>query len=150
MPVVSRVAYKNSFFIYRINTVKPLIPGTAGQDGIYLLTVLSSNINVPTSYGYDLYKKEFNQDVRNLYPQVDRDNYNSDPTASATFADLKTLGKVITNDKKNSITKEALNYFIKNTQVGFEITGVTLSGVGSTNITLTTNTTTATESKQKM
>ncbi len=139
LPVVSRVAYKNSFFIYRINTVKPLIPGTAGQDGIYLLTVLSSNINVPTSYGYDLYKKEFNQDVRNLYPQVDRDNYNSDPTASATFADLKTLGKVITNDKKNSITKEALNYFIKNTQVGFEITGVTLSGVGSTNITLTTN-----------
>jgi hypothetical protein len=139
LPVVSRVAYKNSFFIYRINTIKPLIPGTAGQDGIYLLTVLSSNINVPASYGYDLYKKEFNQDVRNLYPQVDRDNYNSDPTATATFADLKTIGKVITNDKKNSITKEALNYFIKNTQVGFEITGATLSGVGNTTITLTTN-----------
>jgi hypothetical protein len=139
LPVVSRVAYKNSFFIYRINTIKPLVPGTAGQDGIYLLTVLSSNINVPTSYGYDLYKKEFNQDVRNLYPQVDRDNYNSDPTASATFADLKTIGKVITNDKKNSITKEALDYFIKNTQVGFEITGVSLSGVGNTTITLTTN-----------
>jgi hypothetical protein len=139
LPVVSRVAYKNSFFIYRINTIKPLVPGTAGQDGIYLLTVLSSNINVPTSYGYNLHKKEFNQDVRNLYPQVDRDNYNSDPTATATFADLKTIGKVITNDKKNSITKEALNYFIKNTQVGFEITGVTLSGVGNTTITLTTN-----------
>ena len=139
LPVVSRVAYKNSFFIYRINTVKPLIPGTAGQDGIYLLTVLSSNINVPASYGYDLYKKEFNQDVRNLYPQVDRDNYNSDPTATSTFADLKTLGKVITNDKKNSITKEALNYLIKNTQVGFEIAGATLSGVGNTTITLTTN-----------
>ena len=139
LPVVSRAAYKNSFFIYRINTIKPLIPGTAGQDGIYLLTVLSSNINVPTSYGYDLHKKEFNQDVRNLYPQVDRDNYNSDPTATATFADLKTIGKVITNDKKNSITKEALNYFIKNTQVGFEIAGATLSGIGSTTITLTTN-----------
>ena len=146
LPVVSRVAYKNSFFIYRINTIKPLIPalppgtdGPSGQDGVYLLTVLSSNTNIPASYGYDLYKKEFNQDVRNLYPQVDRDNYNSDPTASVTFADLKTLGKVITNDKKNSITKEALNYFIKNTQVGFEITDVTLSGVGNTNITLTTN-----------
>jgi hypothetical protein len=139
LPVVSRVAYKNSFFIYRINTIKPLIPGTAGQDGIYLLTVLSSNANIPASYGYDLYKKEFNQDVRNLYPQVDRDNYNSDPTATTTFADLKTIGKVITNDKKNSITKEALNYFIKNTQVGFEITDVTLSGVGNTTITLTTN-----------
>ena len=145
LPVVSRVAYKNSFFIYRINTIKPLIPvsppgtdGPSGQDGVYLLTVLSSNTNIPASYGYDLYKKEFNQDVRNLYPQVDRDNYNSDPTASATFADLKTIGKVVTNDKKNSITKEALNYFIKNTQVGFEITNVTL-GVGNTNITLTTN-----------
>ena len=143
LPVVSRVAYKNSFFIYRINTIKHLIPalppgtdGPSGQDGVYLLTVLSSNTNIPASYGYDLYKKEFNQDVRNLYPQVDRDNYNSDPTASVTFADLKTIGKVVTNDKKNSITKEALNYFIKNTQVGFEITGVTLSG---TNIILTTN-----------
>ena len=139
LPVVSRVAYKNSFFIYRINTVKPLIPGTAGQDGIYLLTVLSSNINVPESYGYDLYKKEFNQDVRYLYPQVDRDNYNSDPIATSTFADLKTIGKVITNDKKSSVTKEALNYFIKNTQLGFEITGVALSGVGNTTLTLTTN-----------
>jgi hypothetical protein len=136
LPVVSRVAYKNSFFIYRINTIKSLIPGTTGQDGVYLLTVLSSNANIPISYGYNLYKKEFNQDVRNLYPQVDRDNYNSDPIATVTFADLKTIGKVVTNDKKNSITKEALNYFIKNTQVGFEITGVTLSG---TNITLTTN-----------
>jgi hypothetical protein len=139
LPVVSRVAYKNSFFIYRINTIKPLVPGVRGQDGIYLLTVLSSNINVPESYGYDLYKKEFNQDVRYLYPQVDRDNYNSDPIATSTFADLKTIGKVITNDKKSSITKEALNYFIKNTQLGFEITGVALSGVGNTNITLTTN-----------
>ena len=139
LPVVSRVSYKNSFFIYRINTIKPLVPGDAGQDGVYLLTVLASNANIPASYGYDLYKKEFNQDVRNLYSQIDRDNYNSDPTASATFADLKTIGKVITNDKKNSITKEALNYFIKNTQVGFEITGLTLSGVGNTTITLTTN-----------
>ena len=139
LPVVSRVAYKNSFFIYRINTVKPLVPGTAGQDGIYLLTVLSSNINVSESYGYDLYKKEFNQDVRYLYPQVDRDNYNSDPIATSTFADLKTIGKVITNDKKSSVTKEALNYFIKNTQLGFEITGVALSGVGNTTLTLTTN-----------
>ena len=139
LPVVSRVSYKNSFFVYRINTIKPLIPGNEGQDGVYLLTVLSSNVGIATSYGYNLYKKKFNQDVRRLYPQVDRDNYNSDPTASATFADLKTIGKVITNDKKNSITKEALNYFIKNTQLGFEITGVSLSGVGNTTITLTTN-----------
>ncbi len=139
LPVVSRVAYKNSFFIYRINTVKPLVPGIRGQDGIYLLTVLSSNVNIPASYGYDLHKKEFNQDVRYLYPQVDRDNYIADPVATTTFADLKTIGKVVTNDKKSSVTKEALNYFIKNTQLGFEITGVALSGVGNTTITLTTN-----------
>lgn len=139
LPVVSREKYANNFSIYRVETIKEHIPGTNGQDGIYHLTLISSNIKLPDSVGYGLSYKEFNQDVRNLYPQVDRDNYNSDPASSVSFADYKTVGKVITNDRKKSITKESLEYFIQNNNIGFGITGISISGIGSTTITLKTD-----------
>lgn len=139
LPVASREQYANTFSIYRVDTIKSHIPGSNGQDGVYHLTIITSNTSLPESVGYGLSLKSFNQDVRNLYPQVDRDNYVSDPGATSSFADYKTIGKVITNDKKKSITKESLGYFIQNNNIGFGITGLTLSGIGSTTITLRTN-----------
>ena len=139
LPVVSREQYANNFSIYRVDTIKNHISGTNGQDGIYHLTIITSNTGFPDSVGYGLSDKKFNQDVRNLYPQTDRDNYVSDPEATSSFADYRTIGKVITSDKKKSITKESLGYFIQNNNIGFEIADVILSGVGNTTITLTTN-----------
>ena len=139
LPLASREQYGNTFSVYRVDTIKKHISGTNGQDGVYHLTIITSNTGLPSSVGYGLSDKKFNQDVRNLYPQTDRDNYVSDPEASSSFADYITIGKVITNDKKKSITKEALGYFIQNNSIGFGITGITLSGIGSTTLTLNTN-----------
>ena len=139
LPLVSRESYDGNYFIYRVNTIKNHVPGTQGQDGIYNLTVLSSNVKPVSSVGYGISLKSFNQDIRNLYPQIDRDNFNADPTEAVSYADIKTLGKVVTGDKKKSITKEAINSFVRNTRIGFGITGISTSGIAGTTITVFTD-----------
>jgi len=138
IPLVSREQYTGNYFIYRVNTIKNHIPGTGGQDGIYNLTVLASNVTPPTTVGYGISQKAFNQDIRNLYPQIDRDNFSADPIESVSYADIKTLGKVVTGDKKKSITKEAINSFVRNTRIGFGITGISI-GSGNTSVTVFTD-----------
>jgi hypothetical protein len=139
LPLMSREEYKNTFYIYRVNTIKKHIPGTNGQDGIYHIIAVSSNVSSPETINFEVSKKNFSLDLRNLYPQLDRDNYTSDPKSSVSSTDLKVLGKVLTNDKKKSITKETLEHFLRNTRIGFGITNLVSSGVGNTTITLHTN-----------
>ncbi len=138
LPVVSRESYKNTFFVYRTTQIKKHIPGQEGQDGVYHLIALASNVSPSEQVGFNLSDKKFNQDVRNLYPQLDRDNIESDPDAAVSYADLSVIGKVITNDKKKSITKEALSYYVKNTRIGIALTGAQISGIGSTTISVRT------------
>jgi hypothetical protein len=139
LPLVSREQYSGNYFIYRVDTIKNHLPGTQGQDGIYNLIVLASNVSPLTTVGYGISLKSFNQDVRNLYPQIDRDNFNADPTEAVSFADIKTLGKVVTGDKKKSITKEAINSFVRNARIGFGITGISTSGIAGTTVTVYTD-----------
>ncbi len=136
LPLVSRKEYNNTFFAYRVATVKKHIPGADGQDGIYHIIALSSNVSPTENVGFNLSSKKYNQDVRNLYPQVDRDNANSDPDSTVSHADLAVIGKVVTDDKRHSLTKEAISYFVKNSRVGLAVTGISLSGVGNTTITV--------------
>ena len=139
IPLVSREQYSGNYFIYRVNTIKNHIPGTDdGQDGIYNLTVLASNVSPSATVGYEISQKAFNQDIRNLYPQIDRDNFTADPIEAVSYADIKTLGKVVTGDKKRSITKEAINNFVRNTRIGFGITGISI-GTGNTSVTVFTD-----------
>jgi len=139
IPLVSREQYTGNYFIYRVNTIKKHVPGTGGQDGIYNLTILASNVSPPATVGYGISQKAFNQDIRNLYPQIDRDNFVADPNEAVSCADIKTLGKVVTGDKKKSITKEAINSFVRNTRIGFGITGISTSGIAGTTITVFTD-----------
>jgi len=127
LPTFSRAAFDNTFFIYRAAQVKRHIPGADGQDGIYHLICLQSNVSPPSSVGFNLDSKEFNQDVINLYPQLDRDNLNTNPKSSTSYANLQILGSVVTNDKRNSITREAIDYFTKNSSVGIAITSVIIA-----------------------
>jgi len=69
---------------------------------------------------------------------LDRDNLDTNPMPSVTSADLRVLGNVITDDKRHSITREALNYFTKNSKLGIGLTAISLSGVGNTQITVNT------------
>jgi hypothetical protein len=139
LPLVSRESYDGNYFIYRVNTIKNHIPGTDGQDGVYNLTVLGSSVKPFPSVGYGISTKSFNQDIRNLYPQIDRDNFNADPNEAISCADIKTLGKVITGDKKKSITKETINSFVRNTRIGFGVTGISIAGFSGTTITVHTD-----------
>jgi len=139
LPVFSRDSYKNTYFIYRVSQIKRHIPGADGQDGIYHLICLSSNVSPSSNVGFRLNEKQFNQDVKNLYPQLDRDNFDTNPKSSVSYAELKTIGKITTSDKRHSITREALDYFVKNTKVGYGLTYVALSGVGNTTITVNTD-----------
>jgi len=135
LPRVYRERYYDTYSIYRIDEIKKHIPGssTTGQDGVYHLTIIASNVTPSLSnVGYGISYQNYNQDIRNLYPQLDRDNYNSDPNASVTYANIEPLGKVTTDDKRNSITKEALNSFIRENVIGFGITGVSVSGAAVT------------------
>ena len=139
LPRVEREKLKDSLFIYRSQELKPLIPGATGQDGIYNLIALSGSIKPESVVGFGLSSRNFNQDVKNLYPQVDRDNYDSDPAPSLSHAELSPAGVVRTNDKRASLTREALNYFFENKRVGYAITGAIVSGTGSTTLTIFTD-----------
>ena len=139
LPTVQKSKAKDSLYIYRSQELKPLIPGAGGQDGIYNLIALSGSIKPTSSIGYGLSSRNFNQDVKNLYPQVDRDNYNSDPLPSLSHAELSPAGIVRTSEKRASLTKEALNYLLENTGVGYAVTGVTVTGAGNTTITIYTD-----------
>ena len=140
LPTFERSKYKDSLFIYRSQEVKRLIPGSDGQDGVYHLTAICGSININENVGFGLSFKKFSQDVRNLFPQLDRDNYESDPEPTTSYAELSPVGKITTNERRNSITREALNYFLQNTRVGFAVTGAVVTGTGNTTITLFTDT----------
>jgi hypothetical protein len=139
LPTIEKEKSRDTVFIYRSTEIKPLIPGAGGQDGIYNITVLSGSISPTKTIGFGISDRNFNQDVKNLFPQIDRDNYNSDPSPSVSYAELSPLGIVRTSDKKNSITKEALNYFFENNRVGYAITGAIVSGAGNTTVTIFTD-----------
>lgn len=139
LPIVSREKYKNTFVVYKVDTIKEHIPGSNGQDGVYYVTLLGSNVKTTSRIGYGLSSIEYKQDVRDLYPQLDRDNYSIDSASAVSYADHLVIGKTLTNDKRNSITKETVEYLLQNNQIGFGITSLVLSGVGNTTITIQTD-----------
>jgi hypothetical protein len=138
LPLVQRQKYKDSIFIYRSQEIKRLIPGTDGQDGVYNLTAICGSIGIGENVGFGLSFKKFNQEIKNLYPQIDRDNVDVDPEPTISFAELSPIGKVTTNEKRNSITRESLNYFLQNNRVGYAVTGAVITGSGNTTVTLFT------------
>jgi len=131
LPTVSRNQYKNTYYIYSVDTIQEHIPSQ--RDGIYHLICLDGSVSPSTSDGtFD--SKRFSQNIGNTYPTVDRDNYNSDPELARSYALPDTLGDVIVNDRRSSITKETtLNYY-KDTRIGFAITNATSNASGITTV----------------
>ena len=139
LPTLQRVEYDNTLYIYRSSEVKKLIPGVDGQDGVYTLAAICGSISPDKNVGFGVSYKKFNQDIRNLYPQQDRDNFDSDPEPTTSYAELSPLGKVTTNDRRKSLTKEALNLFLQNNRIGYAVTGAVITGTGNTTVTLYTD-----------
>ena len=79
LPTVQRSKAVDSFAVYRVQENRPHVPGTSGQDGVYNVILVCSSVPLDKDLGFGVSMKSFSQDVRNLYPQQDRDNYDSDP-----------------------------------------------------------------------
>ena len=120
---------QGNLFIYRSEVIKPYIQNI--QDGIYYLYVINSSNNVSTEFT-DL---NYIQNIVDLYPQFDPDNVNDNPPASASFAKRNPLGEVVTNDLRNSITRESVDKFYKSFDIFPTIVGVTTS-LSSATLTL--------------
>ena len=129
LPTVARRSSKETFTVYRVETLKA--HEFNKQDGVYHLICIDSSIK-PTvnefgSFGY-------NQQIENLYPQFDADNFVMDPSQASSFAVNTPQGKVVTNDLRYSVTKEFANRFARSYGVGIAVTFAEGSTQGITTI----------------
>lgn len=131
LPRFERNDLQGNFYIYRNDVISDYIEGV--QDGIYHLYVLNANNAVSEEFT----NIKYSQNVVDLYPQLDKDNFDDNPKASKTFAKRSPLGDVITNNIKNSLSRETLDSFVSDFGVGYKIVGVT-STIVSGNVGVTT------------
>ena len=69
------VDIRDSLYIYNVRQIKEHIPGADGQDGVYAVTAICGSIQPEQNIGYGVSNKKFAQNIVDLYPQQDRDNY---------------------------------------------------------------------------
>jgi hypothetical protein len=126
LPYIKRKEIRNVFQIYKSEEIQKFIRDK--QDGVYELTIIYNSIS-PTVTPFTDFK--FSQPLINLYPQLDRDNLNTDPDPTVCFAESNIIGNVLVNDPQNSITKESLNKFNSDLVVGFGVTGIVSNSTGT-------------------
>ena len=119
LPYFKRKKYENTYYVFKSEEAQEYIAGE--QDGIYYLTFLNAS-NSPTVSPFTAEK--FSQPVKELYPQVVRDNPVSDPTAAQSFAISGQIGEVAIDDVRNSLTKETLNKYNADVTIGVGITEI--------------------------
>jgi len=125
LPAVARKTSKDTFSIYRVETLKAHEYNK--QDGVYHLVCIDASISPTVNEFSD---KKFNQQIEDLYPQFDANNFNMDPDAASSFAVNNLIGKVVTNDLKKSVTKEFANNFLVGNGIGYGVTGAVSSASG--------------------
>ena len=126
LPRFERNDWQSNLFIYRNEVISPYIYNQ--QDGIYHLYVLNANNKIPTEFT-DL---KYGQLPADLYPQLDRDNFDPNPLSAKTYAKRSPIGGVITNDLKKSITRETTDLALKTIGIGLTISSVTsTSGIAT-------------------
>jgi len=126
LPKFKRTDLQSNLFVYRKEVISEYIQGI--QDGIYHLYVLNADNAISTEFT----DYKYNQNVTDLYPQLDRDNVNDNPPASQTFAKRSPLGEIVTNDQRNSITRETIDKFVSGFGVGKRISAATNAPTSST------------------
>ena len=128
LPHLKRKKYSEVSVIYRTTEAKRYIQNE--QDGVYYCTVLNGSV---TPAAVPFTEEEYAQPVQNIFPQLDRDNPQSDPIPTKSFASSDIIGEVVTDDLKNSVTREALNILRKDFSVDVSdiITGNAVSIAGT-------------------
>jgi len=136
LPYYKRKNYKSSFYIQDSEEIQEYVSGK--QDGIYYLTVLNAS-NSPSVSPFT--GEKFTQSIKHLYPQVNRDNPVADPESTTSHAVSDPIGDVTVNDVRDSVTRETVDSFLRDTSVGLGITNIitdvgvsTNAGVGTVKI----------------
>jgi hypothetical protein len=128
LPRYERKELHNTLFVYKKDQVQEYIPGS--RDGVYHLTLIDASSS-PTVTPFDGLR--YSQPLKNLYPQLDRDNPISDPEQTRTFALPTPLGLTEVNDPQNSLTKEVINKTIRDFKAGIDIIEIqSSSGISHT------------------
>ena len=119
LPHFKRKDYKNTYYIQDTEEIQEYVSGT--QDGIYYLTVLNSSVS-PTVSPFT--EEKFTQPIKYLYPQINRDNPVADPVSAKSHALSRTIGETAINDVRHSLTKETLDKFLLDQNIGIGITNI--------------------------
>jgi hypothetical protein len=130
LPRFERNDLQSNLYVYRSDVISPYEFGV--QDGIYHLYVLNSSNAIASEFT----NYKYSQNIVDLYPQLDRDNYDDNPSSAKSYAKRSPLGDVVTNDLKKSITRETIDIVTQKFGIGKRITAVSPSVAGI--VTLTT------------
>jgi len=125
LPQFKKIKFNRTYTSYRVQEVQPYVSGE--QDGIYHLILVDSS-NSPNISPFNNFK--FSQPIQYLYPRLNRDNPQSDPKESKSYALPDPIGQVVINDPESSITKESLNNIIDDFGIGIGITNIVSNSAG--------------------
>lgn len=129
LPTFQRVEAENNFYVYDVQNIIPYVTGV--QDGVYYVTIVSASNTPAVSPFNDSTQFSFSDPVEELYPQNDRDNPVSDPSASETYAGPDLLGQVVVDEHRNSITKKAIERVYRDFGIGVGITDIVSTAAGT-------------------
>lgn len=119
LPYVQRLRTASTLVVYKSTEIQEYVPNK--KDGIYHLTVVNTS-NSPNVAPFTGLK--FSQPLKNLYPQLDRDNPISDPPNAVSYALPDFIGQVEVNNPEYSITKETLGRVFLDFSLGIGITDI--------------------------
>ena len=122
IPRFTRKNLQSNLYFYRNDVVSEYKEGI--ETGVYHAYQLFADLKVPTEFT----ENKYGQTVVDLYPQLDRDNQNDTPRAAKSFALRSPLGKVVTNDLQNSITRESIDKLLVKFGFGLEVRSFIDSG----------------------
>ena len=134
LPYYKKKDNATNFYTYRSTEIKKHVKDQ--QDGVYHLTILNAS-NSPNISPFSTEK--FSQNITDLYPQIDRDNPNSDPEFARSFAVPDDIGDVLTSNLKKSVTKESVIRYGRDSQIGLGITDIVTDIVTGTSHTIHTD-----------
>ena len=126
LPRFERNDIQQNLYVYRNEVISSYVEGQ--QDGIYHLYVLNASNGIPEEFVY----LKYSQSPVDLYPQLDRDNVESNPPSAKTFALRSPIGDTNTSDLKKSITRETIDKFTTSLGIGQSITSLTSSSTSAT------------------
>jgi len=119
LPYFKRKRFNNTYFVYRTEEAQRYVAGE--QDGVYYLTLINTS-NTPSVAPFT--SEKFPQPVKELFPQINRDNPEADPEETQCFASSSLIGEVVVNDVRNSLTKETINKVFADSHIGIGLTDI--------------------------